>query len=137
MRAIAAQCDTAAHWTAEHYQEIFAPEPRRLALVLYNDTLHGFIVGKQAGPEWEIENIVAAIARRGFGSSLMAEFLDRVRMWGAQSVVLEVRAANATARRFYEIKGFVETGRRPNYYDHPLDDAVIYRLFLPTSPPPK
>jgi ribosomal-protein-alanine N-acetyltransferase len=43
---------------------------------------------------------------------------------------LEVRVSGSTARRFYEKSGFVESGRRKNYYSNPPEDAVIMSLRL-------
>jgi len=36
-----------------------------------------------------------------------------------------VRASNAAALRFYERHGFQITGRRPRYYDGPIEDALL------------
>jgi ribosomal-protein-alanine N-acetyltransferase len=44
---------------------------------------------------------------------------------GARAAFLEVRSANAPARRLYASLGFVETGRRPGYYQDPVEDAIV------------
>ena len=43
---------------------------------------------------------------------------------------LEVRATNAPAITLYEKLGFETVGRRPNYYRHPKEDALILRKSL-------
>lgn len=129
MRRIEAQAPTAAHWNESEYDRILAGDPPRLALVIRDDTVQGFLIANQVGPEWELENIVIAAGarRRGFASALLGHFLDVVKQQGGESVSLEVRASNAAARALYAKYGFAETGRRRHYYQHPDEDAVLYR----------
>ena len=49
---------------------------------------------------------------------------------GSGSLTLEVRASNAGAIALYESMGFLTVGRRPNYYFHPKEDALILRKDL-------
>ena len=48
-----------------------------------------------------------------------------VRIVAAHGMTLEVREDNATAIALYRGRGYVETGRRPGYYD---DGAAAIRL---------
>jgi ribosomal-protein-alanine N-acetyltransferase len=41
-----------------------------------------------------------------------------------------VRASGSNARRLYEKFGFVEDGRRRNYYSKPAEDAIVMSLGL-------
>jgi ribosomal-protein-alanine N-acetyltransferase len=129
MRRIEAQAPTAAHWTENEYRCIFAGDPPRLALVIHDDAVQGFLIANQIGPEWELENIVVAAGarRRGLASALLSHFLDAVKQRGGESVFLEVRASNAAARALYAKYGFAATGLRRNYYQYPDEDAVVYR----------
>ncbi|HSZ02603.1 MAG TPA: ribosomal protein S18-alanine N-acetyltransferase [Terriglobales bacterium] len=134
MMTLAKLAATAAHWSAEQYEEVFSGDvPFRVVLVLEEEAaMLGFVAGRAVGEEWEIENIaVAAPARRrGLGTRLLGEFLDLARGRGAEAVFLEVRESNFEARRLYEKLAFVETGRRKGYYREPEQDAVVYRLGL-------
>ncbi|HEX9121560.1 MAG TPA: ribosomal protein S18-alanine N-acetyltransferase [Terriglobales bacterium] len=131
MRRIEAQAPTAAHWSEDEYDRIFAGDPPRLAIVI-GDTVQGFLIANQIGPEWELENIAVAAGarRRGLASALLGHFLAVVKQQGGDSVFLEVRASNAAARAFYAKYGFAETGRRRHYYQHPDEDAVLYRRVI-------
>lgn len=63
--------------------------------------------------------------RRGYGRALLDFVLrDAVRQ-DARSATLEVRESNERARRLYERAGFVAKGRRPGYYEKPVEDALI------------
>ena len=123
---------TAAHWSREQYDRVFGGgSPRRIALVIEEATgLQGFLVAHEIVTEWEIENIAIAGAarRRGLGTRLLGEFLDRARAEHAAAVFLEVRESNRAARSLYEKWAFVESGRRARYYTQPEEDAIVYRL---------
>jgi len=138
MMAIERRAATAAHWTEAGYTRIFQFEaPRRVALVIEEDTLCGFLVARQLGEEWEIENfaIAGAAQRRGLGAALLEHFLDFAQGEGAASVFLEVRESNLAARGLYERSAFSQSGRRKSYYDNPLEDALVYRFGFSRHPP--
>ena len=133
IRRIAAQASTAAQWESHEYDRLFHGDSARLVLVIGDDSIQGFLVAQSIGPEWELENIVVAegAQRRGLGSALLQHFLKTVKQQAGQSVFLEVRESNAPARALYATQGFVETSRRPLYYQNPDEDAVLYRKLVP------
>jgi [ribosomal protein S18]-alanine N-acetyltransferase len=122
---------TAAHWSREQYDRVFAnPTPRRIALVIEETGgMQGFLIAQAMPPEWEIENIAikGEARRRGLGTRLLGEFLNCARAEGAHAVFLEVRESNRAARSLYEKWAFVESGRRVRYYQNPPEDAIAYR----------
>ncbi len=65
--------------------------------------------------------------RMGLGDVLLKNLLDYARTQGAVTTFLEVRPSNTAARRFYQSRGFVEVGSRPNYYPSRFgrEDAII------------
>jgi len=123
---------TAAHWVEAEYKRAFAEDARRVTLVIEEDCVQGFIVGRDLGQEWEVENIVVADAarRRGLGARLVSELLALARSQGAKAVSLEVRESNAPARALYSKSGFIESGRRKSYYKNPEEDALLYKNFV-------
>lgn len=124
---------TAAHWSEADYQRLFAEAAGCLTMVIEWDDLQGFLVARDLGPEWEIENIVIANSaqRRGLGARLVQEVLERAQTQATQAVCLEVRESNQAARGLYSKLGFVESGRRKSYYRNPEEDAVLYKKLLP------
>jgi ribosomal-protein-alanine N-acetyltransferase len=133
---IASHSATAAQWNQAEYQKLFAPAAGqvRVALVVQKDEeVVGFIVGREAVDEWEIENIaVTGAARRcGLGSRLVGELLDQVRNRGGTTIFLEVRESNRAARALYEKWAFNEVGRRKMYYQNPAEDALILKFKFP------
>ena len=67
---------------------------------------------------------------RGHGSALLRKMIDLALSKGISRIWLEVRASGTTARRLYEKFGFVECGRRRNYYTDPAEDALVMSLGL-------
>ena len=127
----------AAHWSVERYEQMFEATPPNLlhyvGVVIEDESgIQGFLVGQAHADEWELQNVAVAAAahRRGFGSQLLAKFLEQARARGAKSVHLEVRESNQVARAFYEKWLFQEKGRRKGYYTSPLEDAILYSLSL-------
>lgn len=49
---------------------------------------------------------------------------------GVNHIFLEVREFNVRAQQLYEILGFERYGRRRDYYQNPLEDALLYRMQL-------
>jgi ribosomal-protein-alanine N-acetyltransferase len=138
--ALSRQAESAAQWSEAAYQEIVAKEPddsipRRLILVIEDlmiedPEIRGFLVAKAVAREWELENItIAASSRRqGLAIRLLTEFLDFIRRENAECVYLEVRQSNRAALALYKKLSFIEAGRRPSYYQHPQEDAILYKL---------
>jgi ribosomal-protein-alanine N-acetyltransferase len=132
MMDIEKNAPTAAHWSLEQYQSACLEfEPKRILLVLEVDSaIQGFLVARVVGQEWEIENlaIAGAARRRGLGARLVRHFLNLVPGRAEASVFLEVRESNRAARGLFEQCGFIESGRRADYYRNPQEDAVTYVL---------
>ncbi|HEU4569946.1 MAG TPA: ribosomal protein S18-alanine N-acetyltransferase [Gemmatimonadales bacterium] len=105
--------------------------PGMLALVAVDgdDRLLGYLFGRELAGEAEVLNVaVAPAARRGgVGRALLTAALAWFAGRGAGETFLEVRASNQAAIALYEGAGFRAVGRRPGYYQHPTEDAVLYR----------
>lgn len=65
---------------------------------------------------------------KGFGKSVLGDFLCDCRKKGAEKVFLEVRSRNAPAIALYKHAGFVQLAVRKGYYGD--DDALIFELIL-------
>ena len=130
----------APHWAESEYAAMLvltSGEVRRCLFVAEGELgLVGFAVGKVIGTgsesSAELESVaVAASARRaGVGRMLCAAVIDWCRAQGGVVIQLEVRAASVGAIALYSGLGFVVEGRRPRYYQEPVDDAVLMRLKL-------
>ncbi len=131
------QATAAAHWSVEQYEALFLSDARaRTILVATHESSEavvlGFLVASSVSEEWEIESVVVdeSVRRKGIGTSLMRELANRAFSAGASALILEVRESNAHARQLYEKIGFIEESYRRDYYQGPLEHAVLYRLTL-------
>ncbi len=87
-------------------------------------------VGSQSVMGWaDMMNIAVAPQhrRRGIAEDLVEYLLKALQARQVTCLTLEVRASNAPAKALYEKLGFLQVGRRPNYYRHPKEDALILR----------
>lgn len=84
--------------------------------------LLGFLAVQDLAGELEITQIAVKKDYQGQGlaSQLMNTLSDR-----SEPVFLEVRESNKAARGLYEKFGFREVGLRKNYYQNPVEAAVL------------
>ena len=138
LRAMSEAVAGAAHWTEQQWLDIFATEtlhtehPLRLAWIAEEGAGVdargvGFLVVQSSGSDWELENIAVLpdCRRQKAGLGLVAALLAEARTRRAERILLEVRASNAGAIRFYHVSGFQELARRCEYYLNPPEDALI------------
>lgn len=101
---------------------------------------HGRVVGYAVFwcvlDQGELGNVAVAAPARGLGigARLVAEVLLRAARRHIREVFLEVRPSNSVARRLYEQYGFRAVGRRRNYYQEPVEDALVLRRVLDSDP---
>ncbi|RJP53186.1 MAG: ribosomal-protein-alanine N-acetyltransferase [Anaerolineaceae bacterium] len=65
---------------------------------------------------------------RGIGRDLLLRALHLAKAEGARKSFLEVREGNEVARAMYRKFGFVEEGRRKEYYKDNGEDAILMSL---------
>jgi ribosomal-protein-alanine N-acetyltransferase len=84
------------------------------------------------GRELKINNIAIRTEdrRKGLGQVLLRAILRRAAEMGCVTVELEVRESNLPAQRLYRKHGFVQVGRRRNYYRHEGEDALLFTARL-------
>lgn len=61
----------------------------------------------------------------GLGTHLLELIVTEARHLGATSLMLEVRRSNLAAQRLYARAGFQQAGVRTNYYNQPVEDALV------------
>ncbi|HRD79014.1 MAG TPA: ribosomal protein S18-alanine N-acetyltransferase [Hyphomicrobiaceae bacterium] len=93
----------------------------------------GYILAQIAADEAEILSIGVTpdVQRRGVGRQLLRALLRAAWKAEVKSVHLEVAADNRVAEALYKSEGFLEVGRRPEYYaraNGPAVDAVRLAL---------
>jgi len=74
--------------------------------------------------------VTPSCRRGGLARALLDDLLARVRDLGAARMMLEVADTNEPALGLYGAAGFVEVGRRSDYYGRRQDAAVMERSLL-------
>jgi [ribosomal protein S18]-alanine N-acetyltransferase len=140
MIALDRQTLTAAHWTEQQYQRLFAPADSAVSAITFiaegeqevgkTPAIHAFLVAHRVDTEWELQNLVVSPGchRQGIATQLVDKLVAEVRGQKGTAIFLEVRESNQAARAFYKKVGFAESGLRKRYYSNPLEDAIICRL---------
>ena len=94
----------------------------------------GFAVVRQVGDDGELLQIAVdkSARRSGIGSLLMEAVLDYAAKNAMHSIFLEVRSSNVAAITLYEKNGFEPVRTRKDYYDNPVEDALVMRKVVNT-----
>lgn len=123
-------------WPAAAFTDLLAHDYARLRVAVDAEgAVVGYCVLLRAADEGEIANICCAPAARarGIGGLLLDDALTAADASGIASTYLEVRPSNTPARRLYDRRGFVQVGRRRNYYQTPTEDALVLRRTRPST----
>ena len=127
---IQASSAQAAQWNPADYpwyQCLIALDSGALGSPAGFERITGFAVFRRTAPD-EIELLNVAVdppcRRRGVARSLIRHLLDNYR----GSVWLEVRQSNTAARQLYHAFGFQVNSVRENYYNAPLEAAIVMKL---------
>lgn len=121
------------NWSMQAIKDMYLSDYDKAALIEVDDKVIGYINWRQNEFEAELLRIAIINDYRGRGIShlLMEYMLTSINKTGSDvSVFLEVRKHNPAAIALYKKHGFEEIGIRKNYYDKPIDDAVLMKLDL-------
>lgn len=101
-----------------------------LASVPAERSVIGYIVYWHVMDEMHILNLATAphYRRKGIAKRLVRAALKQAFGRGARRAFLEVRASNNIAQKLYSELGFTGSFMRREYYDVPVEDAVVMTL---------
>ena len=117
LQRIQAASHGASQWEPDVYFQY------RVLVAEHRRNVVGFLVSRVVAPaEAEVLNIAVDPQSRGQGiATALLESLEE------PDVFLEVRESNARAQSLYRKLGYQVVGRRPDYYDDPVETALIMR----------
>ena len=101
----------------------------RWLVALEGEQVLGYVGSQTVLDESDMMNLAVdpAFRRRGIARALVCALMEQLRKMGSRCLTLEVRASNEPAKALYASLGYVQVGRRPNYYFKPREDALILR----------
>ena len=102
-------------------------------VALDDEKVVGYVGSQTVLGETDMMNIAVhpAYRKQGIATELIEALIQVLKERGSHSLMLEVRESNASARNLYDKLGFVQVGRRPNYYTKPKEAALILRKEWP------
>jgi len=117
---------------AWHEQSVAAELENELSFWLVavdGQTLAGYVGSQTVLGETDMMNVAVHpdYRRRGIAERLILALVEALKERKSHWLMLEVRASNEPAINLYEKLGFLEVGRRKNYYRNPREDALILR----------
>lgn len=95
-------------------------------VALNENRVAGFLAARSLGAgECELLNLAVAPEARRQG---LARALVQALTESSPVIFLEVRESNEAALKLYNSMGFKEITRRPKYYEHPLEAAIVMKF---------
>ena len=118
-------------WSERSFEDSIHREDT-VFLVCVDEGVVGYIGMYLSFEEGEITNVAVAPSyrQRGCGQQLISAIKQHATEQNAQSILLEVRKSNIPALSLYKKNGFEEIGIRKNFYERPVEDAIIMKVGL-------
>ena len=118
-------------WSERSFSALLANDEVYFAVLRRGDepAVLGYVVAWFVLDEAEIANLAVRPADwgRGLGGVLLDGVVKEAQRRGCAAIYLEMRDSNTRARALYLSRGFIEVGRRHDYYRRPVEDAVVWR----------
>jgi len=123
-------------WSELTFRGLLQRRDAELLVAEQAGVLAGYAVFWQVLDQGELGNVAVdpAWRRRGLARRLVAAVMERAAARGVRELFLEVRPSNTGARQLYESLGFSRVGQRRNYYQEPVEDALVMRVSLTRDP---
>ena len=116
-------------WTRPMFErELLDPGVSHLYVLRTGDwRVAAFCMDWIVADELHINNLAVRPECRGagVGRALLESVFGHAAALGARRATLEVRRSNVAALKLYERLGFSVSAIRKEYYDHPVEDALI------------
>ena len=114
-------------WSEKSFLESMERNDTVFLTALVNDEVAGYIGCYCIAGTGEITNVAVSVSyrRRGIGGMLLKKLYEEGAALDTREFFLEVRESNEAAISLYSRQGFVKEGIRKNFYEKPVENAVI------------
>ena len=119
-------------WSKNAFEESFSKDYAYFFVAEIDKEIAGYIGLYKIGSEGDITNIAVSSTyrRKGIGYKLIEAVLDFAKHHKMNTITLEVRESNIPAIGLYERCGFTNIGIRKNFYEKPVENAIIYQYIF-------
>lgn len=114
-------------WSEQSFLESMKKEYTIFLTALCEGQVAGYLGCYCIAGEGEITNVAVADAyrRKGIGGMLLEKLYEEGAGLDTREFFLEVRESNEAAIALYSRQGFIKEGIRKNFYEKPVENAVI------------
>lgn len=114
-------------WSEKSFAESMERNDTVFLTALAGNEVAGYIGCYCIAGTGEITNVAvkASCRRKGIGGKLLEKLYEEGAALETREFFLEVRESNEAAIELYSRQGFVKEGIRKNFYEKPVENAVI------------
>ena len=114
-------------WSEKSFLESMERNDTVFLVALLRKEVAGYLGCYCVAGEGEITNVAVKSShrRQGVGGKLLETLYEEAKALHTQEFFLEVRESNEAAIALYSRQGFVKEGVRKNFYEKPVENAVI------------
>jgi ribosomal-protein-alanine N-acetyltransferase len=114
-------------WSEKSFLESMERNDTLFLVALNGEEVAGYLGCYCVAGEGEITNVAvkSSYRRQGIGGKLLETLYEEAKVLHTQEFFLEVRESNEAAIGLYSHQGFVKEGVRKNFYEKPVENAVI------------
>lgn len=116
-------------YSLDSIKRAYKDEAYDIFVMLYDEKVLGYIISYTVLDEAEILRAAVKSGYRNIaiGEALLGFAENKMKEKGANSVILECRESNAGALALYKKCGFLELGKRRDFYENPRENAIIMK----------
>ena len=113
-------------WSKESFRESLSQNYSYFFVAEEGDIL-GYCGVHNFGGDGEITNVAVdkKVRGKGIATKMLLYAMEEMKKVGVEAFTLEVRVSNVSAIGLYEKLGFENKGIRKNFYENPIEDAMI------------
>lgn len=114
-------------WSEQSFLDSMEREDTVFLTAVADGAVAGYVGCYCVAGTGEITNVAVkdSMRRRGIGGLLLEKLYEEGALLECEEFLLEVRESNGPAIALYERQGFVKAGIRKNFYERPVENAVI------------
>ena len=114
-------------WSEKSFLESMERDDTLFLVALDREEVAGYLGCYCVAGEGEITNVAvkSSYRRQGIGGKLLETLYEEAKALQTYEFFLEVRESNEAAIGLYSRQGFVKEGVRKNFYEQPVENAVI------------
>lgn len=114
-------------WSEKSFSDSMKREDTVFLTAFFDGRIAGYIGCYCIAGVGEITNVAvsASVRRKGIAARMLETLFAEGKKLETEEFFLEVRESNAGAIAFYSHMGFVTEGIRKNFYERPVENALI------------